>query len=127
MRSASEQVGSEDHYGVQIRWVIGPLFASTFVLIGAAACSDDIETVTCVVKLGAEQSSVPLETNVGASTVATVGSYSVTFSILEGRKLQAEARDAESTLMTVTAGDVSGEASGSTGTADGQLEFSCAP
>lgn len=84
-------------------------------------------TRACVVKLGAEQESVSLETKVGASIVATVGAYSVTFSILDGRKLEAEARDTNSTLVTVTTGSGPREASGSTGTPDGQLEFSCAP
>ncbi len=59
--------------------------------------------------------------------MATVGNYSVTFSVVDGLRLEAEVRDADSTLIKVTTGDAAGTATGSTGTPDGQLEFSCAP
>jgi hypothetical protein len=109
-----------------MRLRVGVLLTLAAPLIGAAACGDDVDTTTCVVQLGAARSSVTFETKVGSSAVATVGRYGVIFSILDGVKLQAEVRDADSTLMTTTTGG-SGRAGGSTGTADGQLEFSCAP
>ncbi|MEY2416732.1 MAG: hypothetical protein QOH53_2066 [Ilumatobacteraceae bacterium] len=68
-----------------------------------------------------------LDTKVGASSVAKVASYGVTFSVVAGQKLEAEVRDATSSLMKVTTGDVAGKASGSMATADGPLQFTCAP
>jgi hypothetical protein len=57
---------------------------------------------------GSGAEAVRLDSNVGASSVATVGDYSVTFSVLNHRELEAEARHADSTLVTVKGGDVSG-------------------
>lgn len=122
----SEARSETDDYDLQIRLGIGTFVVCASLLVGVVAC-DDTERVTCVVKLGTAQTSVPLDTKVGASSVATVGSYTVAFSILDGRKLKAEVRDTKSTLMTVTAGALSQEESGSTPTPDGQLQFSCAP
>ena len=92
-------------------------------LIGA--CGGESERVSCVVTVGGKQTTVSLEVKVGSSSIATLGSYSVTFSILDHSQLQAEVRDAHSTLMTSKAtGAVGG---GSAGTPDGLLEYSCAP
>lgn len=111
----------------RIRLAIGSFLASTALMFAVAACSDESDTVTCVVNVGGAQTTVPLIVKVGASAVATVGDYSVAFSVGDGRRLEAEVRDADSTLMKMTTGDAAGTASGSTGTPDGQLEFSCAP
>ena len=107
--------------------VIGSFLAFISLTLGATGCGDENVTVSCTVKVGALQTSVSLESKLGSSSLATVGSYSVTFSVVAGHKLEAEVRHADSTLMKVTAGDVAGRASGSTGTPDGQLDFSCAP
>ncbi len=96
-------------------------------MIGAAGCSDESDTVSCRVEVRGAQTTVSLDTKVGASSVANVASYSVTFSVVAGQKLEAEVRDATSSLMKVTTGDVAGRASGSTRTPDGQLQFTCAP
>ena len=96
---------SEGHYGVEITLRIGMFLVFTSVVLGTAACGDDSDTITCVVNLGTAQTSVPIDTKVGASSVVTVGSYSVMFSILDGGKLEAKASDEDSTLMTATTGD----------------------
>jgi hypothetical protein len=101
-----------------IAWVA---FAS---LVGA--CSNSAPgRVSCVVKLGTEQTSVSLDAKVGDSVTATVGRYSVAFSFLDGLRLEAQVTDRDSTLMTATATGTT--ASGAAGTPDGQLEYSCAP
>jgi hypothetical protein len=110
-----------------MRFLVGSVAAFAGLLLVATGCSDENGKLTCVVTVGGAQATVSLDTKVGASSVATVGSYSVTFSVLDGSKFEAEVRDADSTLMTMTAGGVSGRAGGSAGTPDGPLEFSCAP
>lgn len=111
-----------------MRLVIGSLLASATLPFGATACSgSSSEKVSCVVTVGGAHTTVSLDTKVGASSVAMVGSYSVTFSIVDGQKFEAHVRDADSTLMTMTADGASGRAGGSAGTPDGQLGFSCAP
>jgi len=99
----------------------------TFLAIGAAGCSDETGTVSCDVEVNGVQTAVSLDAKVGASSVATIASYSVTFTVVAGQKLEAEVRNATSSLMKVTTGDVAGKASGSTPTPDGQLQFTCAP
>jgi hypothetical protein len=110
-----------------MRLLIGSLLACASLVVGATACSSgESDKVSCVVKVGGAQTTVSLDTKVGASAVAIVGNYRVTFSILDGPTFEAEVRDADSTLMTMTAGGASG-GGGSAGTPDGQLDFSCAP
>jgi hypothetical protein len=95
-------------------------FATVF-----GACGGDDHKLSCVVKLGAAQATVPLDTKVGSSAEATVGGYTVAFTILEGSRLQGEVTDAQATsLMTSKAGGLAG--SGGLGTADGHLAYSCA-
>jgi hypothetical protein len=94
----------------------------------AAACAGESNPVSsCVVKLGDARTVVSIGTKVGASSVATIGTYSVTFTINDGRQFEAAMRDEDSTLAKVTTGGWPGKASGSTGTPDGELEFSCTP
>jgi hypothetical protein len=91
-----------------------------------AACGDDSETLSCVVKLGAAQATASLDSKVGSSAVASIGGYSVTFTILDGSRLQGEVTDSKATsLMKSTAGGLNG--GGSLGTADGRLDYSCVP
>ena len=115
--------GYRDH----IRFVIGLCLPLASLVLGAAACSDEPDTVSCRVEVGGAQTTVSLDSKAGASSVAKVASYSVTFSVVDGRKLEAEVRDATSSLMKVTTGDVAGKASGSMATPDGQLQFTCNP
>ena len=107
----------------------GDLSTSKLIAVAFAAllgaCSSDTERVSCVVKLGGAQASVSLDAKVGDSVTATVGRYSVTFSILDGLQLEAEVTDPDSTLQTTTAGGTT--AGGGEGTPDGQLDYSCAP
>ena len=110
-----------------IRLVIGSFLACSALVLGAAGCSNENDAVSCDVTVGEARTIVSLDTKVGSSSVAKVGGYSVTFSVVVGQKLEAEVRDAKSTLMKDTAGDVAGRAGGSAGTPDGQLEFTCAP
>lgn len=124
MRLAGEYVLT-----VEMRSVIGPLLASTTLLCGAAGCSAKREQLTCVVKLGGAQTTVPLDTQFGGdAAVATVGDYTVTYSILDNsRKYAAEVKHGSSVLMTMTASGDPTVAGGSSTTPDGQLEFFCRP
>jgi hypothetical protein len=87
------------------------------------ACGDDGEQVTCTVTVGEAATTVTFDDQVGASAVATLGSYAVTFTVLDRHGLEAEVRDSDSVLMTGTSNGVI--AGGSSGTPDGQLEYSC--
>jgi hypothetical protein len=107
---------------------IGSFLACASLMFGAAACVGESNPVSsCVVKLGDAQTVVSIDTKVGASAVATIGGYSVTFTISDGRQFEAAMRDADSTLTKVTMNGWPGRAGGSTGTPDGELEFLCAP
>jgi hypothetical protein len=101
--------------------------ATAFIAFGTVfgACGTDDQKLSCVVELGAAKATVPLDTKVGSSAVATVGGYTVDFTILEGSRLQGEVTDAHATsLMTSRAGGLAG--SGGLGTPDGHLDYSCA-
>ena len=78
-----------------------------FALVGLNTCGSGSDTVSCVVKVGGEQTNVSLNTKPGSSAVASVGAYSVAFSIQPGSHLRAEAKNAGgATLLTVTTGGV---------------------
>ena len=97
-----------------------------FAVVGLNACSSGSDKVSCVVKVGGEQTNVSLNTKPGSSALASVGAYSVEFSIQPGSHLRTEAKDAQgATLLTTTAGGVTG--GGGLGTPNGQLDFSCTP
>jgi hypothetical protein len=109
-----------------MRLAIKFLLACASLVVGATGCSSgDNDKVSCVVKVGEAQTAVSLDTKVGASSVATVGSYSVTFFVVDGLQFEAEVRDGDLTVMKMTGGAVAG-AAGSAPTPDGQLDFSCA-
>lgn len=98
--------------------------AAGVMLLGlVVACGSDRENVSCNVSVGDENTVVTFEDAVGESSVATVGAYTVTFTVHERHQLSAEVRDADSTLMTGTSGGVIG--AGSVGTPDGRLDYSC--
>ena len=103
-----------------------------FVALATAlgACGDDSETLSCKVKLvtaqATTQDTTTLDSKVGSSAAASLGGYTVTFTILDGSRLQGEVKDAKATsLMKSTAGGLNG--GGSLGTADGRLDYSCGP
>jgi hypothetical protein len=109
---------------VQLGW--RQIAVMTFAVGVVSGCGTGSDKVSCVVKVGGEQTSVSLATKVGSSALASVGTYSVEFSIQPGSHLRSEAKDARgATLMTVTTGGVTG--SGAAPTPDGQLDFSCTP
>ena len=91
-----------------------------------SACGNSApERVTCIVKLGSEQTSVSLDAKVGDSVTATISSYSIAFTFLAGLQLEAEVKDPHSTLIRIKARGTTAE--GLAGTPDGQLGYSCAP
>jgi hypothetical protein len=109
---------------VQLRW---RQFAVMTLAVGVfSGCGAGSDKVSCVVKVGGGQTNVSLDTKVGSSAVASVGTYSVAFSIQPGSHLRSEVKDAQgATLMTVTTGGFTGSGAGPT--PDGQLDFSCTP
>ncbi len=103
------------------------LVALAAFLVVVAACGAESHTLSCVVKVGGAQTTVSLNTKVGSSVMATVPSYTVTFSILDGPRLTANVQDAHfKTLMRTTSG-ADGGGGGSVTTPDGLLEYSCTP
>jgi hypothetical protein len=68
---------------------------------------------------------VSLHVRTGESVIATLDKYTVTFSFLGGPELEIVVTDPSSTPTTVKSGGTT--AAGSVDTADGQLQFSCAP